>query len=318
MNSRPVAEILEERRTRAIALRNEAVEKLYEKRPDFREIRLAIRNLQRDIVMLSFENKDVSLLKEELDALRLRENAVMAEEAIDESFFAPRYFCTDCEDTGFVNGKSCHCRERLKLEKNYDISSIERQLERQNFSTFDLSRFRKSRQEGEVISPYENMKELYTLLKEEYVAYFSEKSPNLFLYGPTGVGKTFLLSCVTKGVLDRGFHVYYQTAPELLDFLVQYSFMYAEGRQANKDRYLLSKEADLLVIDDLGTEFTNAKMTAELFLLINTRLLAGKPTIISSNLEPEELSDAYDDRIASRIQGQYRLFELFGPDQRRQ
>lgn len=316
MKHESISDILEKRRLKARLSRDARVKALYDAHPEFMQNRLEQQAASKALILAKLEHRDTDEAAARLKALKAEAAAFKAAHHLDDAFFEPDYVCKDCGDTGFVDGKSCHCRNRLKLEQRYDMSSIREQLMRQNFERFDLSRFRHDRQPGEAVSPHEAMAEYLELFRDNYVAHFGKRSPNLYLYGPTGTGKTFMLSCIAKGVLDKGYGVLYRTAPEMLDFLTAYAFMYAQERSALEAQHEFYYDCDLLIIDDLGAEFQTDKALSELFVLINARLLAGKPTVISSNISPEELGRIYDQRIASRINGEYELFELFGSDQR--
>ncbi len=316
-NKETVSDILDRRRAWAKLSRDRRVEKFYEDYPEFMQVKDRIKELSQELILSMLQKQDVEKLQEELNALRQEEKDFLSFHKIDENFFEPDYTCKICKDEGFVDGKSCSCRKQLLVDYNYDQSKVKELLKEQNFSTFRLDIFRQSRQPGEEISPYENMKELLAALTEEYVPYFSNKSPNLYFYGPTGTGKTFLVNSIAKGILDEGHTVLYQTAGELLEFLVNYNFMYVEDKEIYKDRHQYVYDVDLLIIDDLGTEFVRDQTLSALFDLINNRLVGKKPVILSSNVELEELGDYYDERIASRIQGEYSAFELYGNDLRR-
>lgn len=316
-----VSDILARRRQEAVQKRDRRVEALYAQYPDM--ARIHRERLQQGRVLLG---KILSMNEEqrkeaEADLRRRREEEQAGWKAlgIPAEVFLPDYVCSDCHDEGFVNGVSCHCRNRLLAEARYDMSAIGKRVEVENFQTFNLQLFRQDRQSDEPCSPFENMADLRRRMKEEYIPTFSRRSPNLYFYGPTGTGKTFFLNCIVKELLDRGVQVYYQTAPQLLEFLTTYSFSYAgERTESDRVKHDFAFSCDLLVIDDLGTEFLTDKMRAELFELLNGRIVAALPTIISSNVQLEELGDLYGERIASRIAGEYIPFALFGSDLRRQ
>ena len=135
---------------------------------------------------------------------------------------------------------------------------------------------------------------------------------NLLFYGETGTGKTFLANCIAKSLLDKGKIVIYQTAFKLLEILEDLRF----GKNSNRDKYNLLFEADLLIIDDLGTEMTNTFTNTELFNIINSRLLSNKKMIVSTNLSPKEIMDRYDDRIFSRLFSKFAVLHFFGKDLR--
>lgn len=317
--SRRVSDILAERRQQAVRRRDQRVAELEAQEPDFRAMQAERKALGQRLLMagLGRSAEDPEALRAEIQALEDRLAAWKADRGLTEDFFTPDYTCPDCQDQGFVDGHSCHCRDQLLIEAHYDLSSIQTLLQRENFQTSRLSRFRKDRQPGEEESPYDHMEALYDDMEHEYVGGFTTHSPNLYFYGPVGTGKTFLLSAIAKGVLDKGYTVLYQTAPDLVDFLVQYAFMYPSDRKGAEDRRNYIFSCDLLVIDDLGSERTNDQVISALFEVINGRLIAGRPTIISSNLELGELAEVYDQRIASRIQGDYLAFAFYGGDLRK-
>lgn len=314
-----VNEILRRRRDRAFLNRDLRVERLMEAHPDYKAMKKAQRDLGRRYFLAGIgeSQEDPQAIQEKLAKLGEEEKAWAQEHGLEAEYFKPDFTCPDCQDQGFIDGRSCHCRNQLLIEKHYNMSSIRRRLVKENFKTANLEVFRKDRQPGEAVSPYENMKDLYKVMEEEYADGFTNQSPNLYFYGSTGTGKTFLASSIAKAVLDQGYTVLYQSASELLDFLVQYSFMYPQDRaQVKQDRdYIFT--ADLLVIDDLGVERTNDQTIGALGELINQRLLDERPVIISSNIPLDQLADIYGERIASRIQGEYLAYHIFGSDLRR-
>ena len=145
----------------------------------------------------------------------------------------------------------------------------------------------------------------------EFIDNFENKPKNIFFYGNTGVGKTFLSNCIAKELLDAGYSVIYFTAFQLFDIL-------SKGVFKRDEEALLSHrnifDCDLLIIDDLGTELSNSFTTSQLFLCINERILRQKSTIISTNLGMNQLADIYSERVLSRISSNYTLLKLFGAD----
>lgn len=315
-----VSELLEERRTKAVRDRDARVTALYEREPALYRCVQKKRALGQKLLLAALNDnpEERNAFREALDACAQEETAYLQQLGLSPDFFEPDYACKKCGDTGNVNGKPCSCRRQLQIERNYDMSSVKSNLLRENFDTFALSRFRKDRQEGEPVSPYENMQHLLSRMRDEYVPLFTNRSPSLFFYGPQGVGKTFLLNCIAKGVLDRGYTVLYQSASPLLDFLLRYSFSFESERASLTERFQFCRTADLLLIDDLGSEYTTLPKITALFDLLNARHDAGLPIVISSNLQPEELEEQYNARIASRILGTFQMFELYGSDLRLQ
>ncbi len=315
-----VHDILQERRKRAFRLRDRRRALLLDRYPAYAALDREKKEAGAQFMQAGFAGKlkEAESYKNRLQELEKKEKSFFKQLGKGEDYLAPAFFCKDCQDKGFVNGKSCHCRKQLMVEQAYDMSSIRQKLEEQNFQHFDLGLFRRDRQAGEPLSPRENMAEIKHILENAYVSSFGRKVRNLYIYGATGVGKTYLVNCYAKAILDRGYTVLYQTASELFRFLIDYSFMYREEKREYEDRRAFCDSADLLIIDDLGTEFINEKTLVEFFDLLNGRLVHNKATVISSNVQPLELKSLYDERIASRITGDFVPIYLFGSDLRQQ
>ena len=140
---------------------------------------------------------------------------------------------------------------------------------------------------------------------------FENKPKNIFFYGNTGVGKTFLSNCIAKELLDAGYSVIYFTAFQLFDILSK--GVYEKDADAIATHQNIF-DCDLLIIDDLGTELSNSFTTSQLFLCLNERILRQKSTIISTNLNMNQVADIYSERVLSRIMTYYTIIKLFGED----
>lgn len=227
----------------------------------------------------------------------------------------PKYSCPDCKDTGYISrNKKCHCFEQAGISLLYEQSNLRSRIDKENFSTFDLSRY--SAAPNPLLagkSNREHMQRIRTIY-ENYAHNFKESSPSLLIFGSPGVGKTFLCNCIAKVVLDRGFSVMYMTAPELFEAAMQKFTSDNDDSQSDNSDYVL--ECSLLIIDDLGSENQTQFKTSHLFHIINSRLLANKATIISTNLYPEDLQNTYSERISSRLMGEYTAIPILGDDLR--
>ncbi|NLI66362.1 MAG: ATP-binding protein, partial [Tissierellia bacterium] len=169
--------------------------------------------------------------------------------------------------------------------------------------------------EGEVLTPRENMIDIVGIA-EGFISNFDENNgENLLFYGTTGLGKTYLCNCIAKSLLDKNKIVIYQTAFTILDILEERRFGKGDKELSNY-QYELLLDCDLLIIDDLGTEISNTFTNAEIFNIVNTRLLRNKKTIISTNLTPKEISDIYTDRVFSRIFHRFNPLKFYGNDLR--
>ena len=145
---------------------------------------------------------------------------------------------------------------------------------------------------------------------KSYAADFSTYSPSIILQGNTGLGKTHLSLAIAGEVIKRGFGVIYASAQNILSQLENEKF--GRAQYADTEKNIL--ECDLLILDDLGSEFRSQFTVSEVYNIINTRLLNGNPTIISTNLSMESIEDIYTPRIASRILSEYTLLWFDGKD----
>lgn len=252
-----------------------------------------------------------------MEALKERQKALTEErlEILSAAGISPRvlqmeYDCEKCKDTGYIEDKACICMRRRLMDRLYDQSNVRDAIRLENFDTFDLRLFSNEVIPEEGISPKENaQKNLKTAVA------FAEDftGENLLLYGGVGRGKTFLCNCIAKDVLERGKTVLYLTAGQMFKRLEEMRFGHGdEEERAEWDDELL--DADLLIIDDLGTEFGTVFTASELFRIINDRKLRKKPVVISTNLEISALMEQYSDRVMSRLIGEYTTLKFFGED----
>lgn len=227
------------------------------------------------------------------------------------------YTCPDCQDTGFLGSQKCRCFEQRLIELAYQQSNLKSVLSRENFHTFDLNCFSEEPFPGEISSPRENIRRIYQH-SQEYARNFPNNTPaNLLFYGDIGTGKTFLSNCIAKEVLDRGYTVLYLSAYDLCNAFEKYHFSNKTETQAEDSIQSLVSDTDLLIIDDLGTEFSTSLTITALFYCINQRLLMQKSTIISTNKNLDQLITIYSERVTSRIIGNYQIFKFYGKDLRR-
>jgi DNA replication protein DnaC len=197
----------------------------------------------------------------------------------------------------------------------YSDSNIKTILAHENFSKFSFRYYSDDYlDEASGLSPLSNMQKIVAYCKS-FIKHFNSNHDNLLLLGNTGVGKTFLANCIAKELLDRGYTVIYLTAFRLFDILEKYKFGKDNDNSyhaSNQFDYIL--DCDLLIIDDLGTEFYNSFTNSQLYLIINERLLRKKSTIISTNLSLSDINTNYSERIYSRIISSYRIQRIIGED----
>lgn len=226
--------------------------------------------------------------------------------------FTPAYRCPLCGDTGMNNGIPCRCvadaARRLRREEINAASP----LGLCNFSSFQVERYSTDVEPELGISPREYMGKLLNYCKN-YAAKFSQNSPNLLFMGHTGLGKTHLALAIADAVLEGGHDVLYTSSAALAAQLGREHFDFS-----NNDEWLAAcQEADLLILDDLGTEYITPLTISVLYELINTRMLTHRPTIYTTNITDQNVFVArYTEKVASRMLGGCKMFKFFGSDQR--
>ncbi len=245
-------------------------------------------------------------MQSEIAALYAQRDAHLIALGLPVDYTNLHYDCDKCEDTGYVDGKYCDCMRKRAAKSARFASDIAPMLEMQCFENFNLELF--SGESRELMR--ENL-----LLAENFVEKFDGCSENLLFYGGAGCGKTFLSSCIANALLEKQVNVVYKSAVRLFGDYLDYVFNRGDSQLTKKelDRVM---NAQLLIIDDLGTEAVNQHTQSYLFRLINERGVRGKSTIISTNYSPEELAGIYTERISSRIFERYELVEFPAEDVR--
>ncbi|MBQ8759180.1 MAG: ATP-binding protein [Clostridia bacterium] len=229
-----------------------------------------------------------------------------------ENYLDIIYSCKKCSDTGYVGTYMCDCFKKALAKEAYRSSGLGSVLEEQSFDNFDLS-FYSDTKDKNGVSPKEYMASILARAKE-YAKTFgkTDKNDSLLFIGKTGLGKTHISTAIAKEIIDKGHDVVYDTIGNIINTYEQQTFGHSEEAANTVARYL---ECDLLIIDDLGTEFKNAFTQSVIYNLLNTRINSGKAMIISTNLDDGELfKKQYDDRINSRLIGSFRSFRFHGED----
>ncbi len=225
--------------------------------------------------------------------------------------FEPIPACPVCGDTGYTGQRMCRCLEGLLRELSCRQLSALSQMQLTRFEDIDMGYYA-TEPDGDGVSPRERMADIVAFCRA-WTADFSADSPNLLLRGPAGTGKTHLSLAMAREVAQAGHQVVYGSVQRLLRQLEKEHFGREDGDSMEK-----MESCDLLILDDLGTEFATPFYTSGLYELINARLLAGRPTIISTNLNQKQLQERYGVQIASRIAGCFQPLLFAGQDIRQQ
>lgn len=297
----------------------ERQEEVFNKIPELHDIHKRISSIGLKTIQKAMQNpnrRDIyeQELKRDLAHLKVQKEELLVKHGYPKYYLEPIFECTDCEDTGYIGNAKCHCLKQAIIDYSYEQSNLKNILSKENFSTFSFDYYSKTKDPKIGISPYDNMQSVHSLCLD-FVDSFGKDFRNLILYGHSGLGKTFLCNAIAKEVLDNGNTVIYLSAFQLFRLFENYRFHKEEEIVTNDDIESIFI-CDLLIIDDLGTEFNNALTKAELFNCLNTRLLNKKPTVISTNLAPNEWVNQYSERIISRIFGYYTQLKFIGSDVR--
>lgn len=304
----------EQRQLRNKDILDHHYQEVYRKIPDLKSLDDSISNLsvQYGKKLLGGDEKAFAALKEELAILRSSKSDLLQSAGFAPNYLEPIYDCPDCQDTGYINNKKCHCFKKEIIDILYQQSNLNAILELENFNTFLLDYYspnyvdqKTGRSSIQVISEA-------LPICHHFVDTFGTEFHNLFLYGDVGVGKTFLSHCIAKELMDSEFSVLYFSASKFFSILAKNTFEKANVDAQNMYDYIF--DCDLLIIDDLGTEFTNTFVASQFFTCINERLLSQKSTIISTNLSLDTLADLYTERSFSRITSSYTMIKLIGDD----
>ena len=294
-------------------------EKIYAAVPKLRALELQAGNsaMERFRTALKTGNRAaVEGFSGELRDLEAERRRLLAEAGYPADALEPRFRCPDCRDTGMADGQRCHCFKARAAELLYSQSGLRRIIERENFDRFSLELYDDQRVITKVGMTERAYMEKQLDRCRRYAAGFREKRENLLFRGNTGVGKSFLSHCIAKELIDQGFAVLYLGAAELFECMAAVS-MDREEDLSRKEQYDLIISADLLIIDDLGTEMMNSLTISQFFNLLNARDVPEKGTVISTNLSLTMMRDTYTERITSRILSGYSIIELYGDDLRR-
>ena len=308
-----VERVIDERRSRAELSALERKREVSEKIPALGELLDEISKRGVDSAKRCLAGDERA--REEFDgflaAASQKKARLLSEGGFSEDYLETRYTCEKCSDTGYLpNGEKCSCFKQLEYDLVFSQDLKRRLFLKNNYDTFNLLVFSdEGADEKTGLTPRQNAKKALETAKNILSPSF-EGRKNLLIYGTTGTGKTFLSHCIAKDALDKGLTVIYLTAPEFIDIASDSEFNHKDGPFRNV------MESALLIIDDLGTELINSFVISAVYRIINERLLSERRTVISTNLFPSDIAEHYNERVLSRIAGNYQLIRMVGPDLR--
>ena len=285
----------------------------YARVPRIREIDIQLRHTMAKAARAAFVQGSDG--RAEMDAVRMenlslqRERARLAADHFEEGYLDDIPICVNCGGSGYVGSTMCECLQELcRQEQKKEISILTGGKE--TFNQFRLDYYSDKFDPNFGASHRMIMEKNFQTCRR-YALTFSQNAGNLLFVGGTGLGKTFLSACIARAVADRGFSVVYETSNHLFGKLEQAKFAPSEESRREAAKFL---ECDLLIVDDLGTEMPGQFVTAALYSLLNDRILEGKPMVISTNLNVDEMARRYSPQIASRLHGGFNRLTFVGDD----
>ena len=295
------------------SLQHARLQQVYKQIPRVREIDRQLRSSMVLAAQAAFMKGEDG--KEALAQVRQENLSLQAErKALIEAAFSPEYLdespiCSHCGGSGYMGSTMCRCLADLcRQEQEKELSLLA--AGGHSFDQFRLDYYPEKLDPKYGASPRTIMTRILDICRK-YAASFIPKAGNFLFNGGTGLGKTFLSACIAREVTAKGYSVAYESAQHLFANLEKHRFHPDEDSAQTVRKY---NDCDLLILDDLGTELTGNFVIAALYALVNDRLLAGKPMIISTNLNINEISQRYSPQIASRLQGSFQLLPFVGED----
>lgn len=308
--------IISSRRLAAQSENDRRQKEIEKKIPEIREINSQLSRTIVDISKLIISRQTnakeslADIREKNLQAQKLVES-LLTSNGYPADYLKTKYYCEKCQDKGYVDSGRCTCL--LDLLKKFSIEKLNGQanLPDCDFNHFSLEYYR-GKKDADGDDCFEIMKWIYEFCKD-YAESFSLKSESLLMYGKTGVGKTHLSLSIAKAVAENGFNTAYGSIVNLLTIIEREHFNKVREEE-NMDTLNLLINADLLVLDDLGAEISSQFYESVIYNIINSRINLGLPTIISTNLTAAELQKKYNERIISRIFGEFSTLCLVGED----
>ena len=285
----------------------------YEKVPRLREIDRQLRLTMALAAQAAFsQGGDVQAMMNEAKEKNLalqQEREELARTYFEEGYLDDSPICEKCGGSGYIGSAMCECLTELcRQEQKKELTFLN--VGRESFEQFRLEYYPDRVDPKWGVNIRSVMEKTYQTCRK-YAYGFNEKSGNLLFSGDTGLGKTFLSACIARTVADRGCSVVYESAGHLFSKLERAKFSGDESAREEVKKY---NDCDLLIVDDLGTEMPGQFTTSALYSLINDRLLCGRATIISTNLNTDDLSRRYSPQIASRLRGSFTRVAFLGDD----
>ena len=304
--------IIKTRRIRALNEYERRVAEVTEKVPQFAEINKTLYDTSRQIMQLISSNNNPDEVNQKIGMLKyynLTSQKMSADylknNGFPENYLDIPYECKKCSDTGFIHGNYCDCFNKVYQQLAVEDMNKNVKMNLTSFDTFDLSYYKGSDRK--------EMEETFSRAVK-YAEDFGKEPQNLLLFGETGLGKTHISLAIANEVIKKGFSVFYDSTINILKNMEKEYYSY----EFHDEYTSMIMDSDLLILDDLGTEYTKPVYTTLLYNIINSRINSSKSTIISTNFGYKFIAKYYDERIVSRLQAMYQYLKFKGEDVRLQ
>ncbi len=245
-------------------------------------------------------------LRDETERINRSISEILVSNGFSPDYIDYHYTCPKCHDTGYRDGERCQCLTELLNKLTIEDLNGLCGMKIHSFEEFRLDYYPDEVIDGD--NARQRMTVVYNNCKG-YAEEFGADSDSLFFYGPTGLGKTFLSSCIAGEVMKKGSSVVFFSVPSLFSQLEDEHF----GRSDSKTMDILMS-ADLVILDDLGSEFRTKFTESKLYEIINGRMNLDKPVIVSTNLSIRDLHEMYNERLISRIIMKFAPMPFIGRD----
>ena len=303
--------IMTDRRLRAFTQNEARIREVNEKLPQIKEVNDVIYNTGKNLIAIissgnrSDTNEKIRQLKEYNLGAQEMSRKILVDNGYPSDYLDIHYSCPKCSDTGYCGRDFCECFKKLCGKLSTDELNKNANIRLSSFDTFSLSYYK-----GE---DYDTMRRILEFTRR-YAEDFTPHSGSILMFGGTGLGKTHLSLAIANKVLEKGYSVIYDSIINILRSIEKEHF----SRDHSSEVTDLILNAELLILDDLGTEYETPFYNSTVYNLINTRLNANRPTIISTNLDYEGIKKRYESRVVSRLTTLYSCLEFKGEDVRMQ